>query len=182
MVAACEEDDDTTGPSGENGNTITGTVYLPDSLAGYAVCLGTLEGWLDFGASFDDTTLLEISYSYTGTGPLEPDNIVTLEAGNAERTFSFELPTDTYDQVDFVVAWVDKDGDSAIETVDDGSGNLTISEQTRLPLKTYESVTYVIDSWGYIATGSDVEYLLFINSENLGLSIVGTSGFDFHFK
>lgn len=179
---ACTEDDDTTGPGDENTNTITGTVHLPDSLAGYVVCMGTLEGWLDFWTDGVDTTLLELSYSYDGTGPIQADNVITLAAGDVERTFSFELPTDTYEQVDFVVAWVDRDGDSAIETADDGFGNLVIVEQTRVPLKEYEGATYVIDGLGYFASGSDVEYLLFIDNQNLGLSIVGNSGFDFYFQ
>jgi len=137
---------------------------------------------LDFWADTEDTTLLEISFSYEGTGPLLPENTIVLAAGEAERSFSYEMSTENYEHIDFVVAWVDKNGDSAIETVDDGSGNLQITEQTRLPLKEHEGATYVIDSWGYIAVGSDVEFLVFINNENLGLSIVGTSGFDFHFK
>lgn len=181
MMTACEEDNDTTGPSDENTNTITGIVYLPDSLAGYVVRLGTLEGWMDFNTGFDDTTLLDFSMFYDGDGSIQPSHILTLDAGSAERSYSYDLPTDDYENVDWVIAWVDKNSDSAVETVGDGSSGFIITEQMRVPLKEYEGSTYVIDSWGYIASTDDVEFLLFINSENLGLSIVGRSGFDFHF-
>lgn len=136
---------------------------------------GFLDGWrrYDSAGAF---ILLRWYRAYPGRQRDYP------RSGDVERTFSFELPTDTYEQVDFVVAWVDRDGDSAIETADDGFGNLVIVEQTRVPLKEYEGATYVIDGLGYFASGSDVEYLLFIDNQNLGLSIVGNSGFDFYFQ
>ncbi|MFH0881443.1 MAG: hypothetical protein V2A56_00495 [bacterium] len=180
---ACEKDE-TTSPNDNQGNenTITGTVYLPDSLASYVVCIGTLEGFLDFWTDFSDTTLLTISSSYEGTAPIEVLNTVVLDAGETERTYSFDMPSENYENVDFVVAWVDKNEDSAIAAEDDGTGSLQFLEQARVPLKEYEGASYVIDFWGYMAAGDELEYLLFINSENLGLSIVGTSGFDFHFQ
>lgn len=184
VFASCDNND-STGPDdnqNQNSNTITGTVHLPDSLAGYKVCIGTLEGWLDFWTNVDDTTLMKLSYSYGGTGPIDVDHVVVLEAGEAERTFTYEMPEADYEHVDFVVAWVDRNEDQDIATVDDGSGHLLIAEQSRFPLKEYESATHVIDTWGYVAYGAEVEFLVYINNENLGLSIVGTSGFNFFFK
>lgn len=163
VLVACGE---STGP-GDPPREISGTITVPAAMQAAPVVVGHMD--LLFVLTGSEDTITNIGQ----ISPV-PDDPITVAGGATSRSYTYTLPTDprTFGEL---MAFVDLDGDGSLDLPD---------EPARFPRKAIDGVEKVIASWGWFQFGDDpstADYLVFDGETNVGLSIVGASGFNFEF-
>lgn len=168
FFGGCSKNSTNSSPVG-NANTIKGVITIADSLKDSPIVVGILADSILLSVFVDPQDSSRALPFFDGSYVVM--NEVKTSPGTTNRQYSLQLPEDP-DQMGRVIAFIDKNNNLKWDTQ---------SETAKYPIKEYQGKKYVIRYWGYFQLGGSVDYLIFLNNENLGLSIVGNDGFNFYF-